>query len=689
MADADRPHVVGIDVGGTFTDVVNVDEASGAVRIGKVSSTRTRESAGFMAGLGRTVDALDRVGAIVHGTTVGTNALLERSGARTGIITTAGFSDVLEMRRRDRPSTWGLWGDFVPVSPRDLRVGVAERTLADGTVLAHVDPDDVAAAAQRLLDRGAVAVAVTFLHSYADPSNEQVAAGVLRAIWPNDAVSISSEILPEIREFERTSTTTLNAYLQPVVGGYLAALETALADAGFVGELLIVASNGGVMSVEAARRFPVRTALSGPAAGVGAAAAIAGAVGLADVLTGDVGGTSFDVAVVSGGRPVVTAQTTIDFGMVIRTPMIEISTIGAGGGSIAWVDRSGLLRIGPESAGGVPGPACYGMGNDRPTVTDAHVVLGRINPDRPIGGRDALDVKAARAAIDRVVGEPLGLSTEDAAEAIFAIATSAMAGALRLVSVERGHDPTRFRLVPFGGGGGLNCCELVADIGLAGALVPRHPGVISALGCIMADMRHDMVRTIGRPLDSVDPAELSALMSGAEAEGMALVEHSGARLVGTEVRHHLDMHYVGQTHAVTVPLVDASGAAIAASAVTTAVVRDAFERHYREVYGRLLDGLDISVATLRTTVTGLRPEVDLRALGTPDSFGSRRLGSRRLYVGGAWIDAEVLDRGTLAPGDRVAGPAILEQADATTVLSPGWTAAVDELGNLTVERALP
>ncbi len=689
VADPSRPNIVGIDVGGTFTDVVNVDEATGAVRIGKVSSTRSRESEGFMAGLERTVDALDRVGAIVHGTTVGTNALLERSGARTGIITTEGFTDVLEMRRRDRPSTWGLWGDFVPVSPRDLRVGVAERTLADGTVLTRVDPLDVAAAARQLLDRGAVAVAVTFLHSYADPTNERVASGVLRAMWPNDAVSISSEILPEIREFERTSTTTLNAYLQPVVGGYLGALETALVEAGFVGELLIVASNGGVMNVEAARRFPVRTALSGPAAGVGAAAAIAGAVGLTDVLTGDVGGTSFDVAVVSGGRPVVTSQTTIDFGMVIRTPMIEISTIGAGGGSIAWVDRSGLLRIGPESAGGVPGPVCYGMGNDRPTVTDAHVVLGRINPDRPIGGRDALDVDAARVAIDRVVGGPLGLGTEDAAEAILAVATSAMAGALRLVSVERGHDPTRFHLVPFGGGGGLNCCELVADIGLAGALVPRHPGVISALGCTMADMRHDMVRTIGRPLDDVDPVELSSLMDAAEAEGMALVEHAGAQLVGTEVRHHLDMHYLGQTHAVTVPLVDAAGFPIAAASITVAAARDAFERHYRDVYGRLLDGRAISVATLRCTVTGLRPQVDLRALGTPDSEGPRRLGTRRLYTGGSWVDAEVVDRGALASGDRVDGPTILEQPDATTVLPPGWTAGVDVLGNLVVEREQP
>jgi len=678
--------VVGIDVGGTFTDVVNVDDSTGVVRIGKVSSTRTRESAGFMDGIAATVDDVRDVAAIVHGTTVGTNALLERRGARTGIITTAGFADVLEMRRRDRPTTWGLWGDFVPVSPRDLRVGVQERTLADGTILEEVDPAQVVDAARQLLAGGAVAVAVTFLHSYADSSNEQVAAAALRAMWPNDAVSVSSEILPEIREFERTSTTTLNAYLQPVVGGYLAQLETDLAEAGFEGELLIVASNGGVMTVEAARRFPVRTALSGPAAGVGAAAAIASAVGITDVITGDVGGTSFDVAVVSGGRPVVTTQTTIDFGLVIRSPMIEISTIGAGGGSIAWVDRSGLLRIGPESAGGVPGPVCYGMGNDRPTVTDAHVVLGRINPDRPIGGRGSLDVGAARAAIEQSIARPLGLDVEQAAEAIFSVATSAMAGALRLVSVERGHDPTRFRLVPFGGGGGLNCCELVDDIGLAGALVPRHPGVISALGCVMADMRHDMVRTVDLSLESLPVDRLRTVMSSMEAEGLALVEQSGARLLEVEVRHQLDMSYVGQTHSVAVPLVDGAGAAVTAESIDREVVCAAFEATYRSLYGRLLEGLGVSVATLRTTVTGIRPGVDLRALGAPDSDGVATVGTRKLFLSGAWIEATVIDRGALRPGDRIDGPSILEQLDATTVLPPGWSADVDELGNLAVTR---
>ncbi|HKY14677.1 MAG TPA: hydantoinase/oxoprolinase family protein [Microthrixaceae bacterium] len=681
--------VVGIDVGGTFTDVVAIDETSGEVRIAKVGSTRSREAQGFMDGLGAAIDEPSGVAAIVHGTTVGTNALLERRGARTAVITTQGFADVLEMRRRDRPHTWGLWGDFEPVAPRDLRVGVAERTLADGTVLQAVDPDDVVDAARTLLDRGAVAVAVTFLHSYAAPDNERVAAAALRAMWPNDSVSVSSEILPEIREFERTSTTTLNAYLQPVVGGYLAQLEADLAGAGFEGELMIVASNGGVMSVDAARRFPVRTALSGPAAGVGAAAAIAGAVGRDHVITGDVGGTSFDVAVVAGGRPVVTAETTIDFGLVVRTPMTEIRTIGAGGGSIASVDRSGLLKVGPESAGSVPGPVCYGLGNDRPTLTDAHLVLGRINPDRPIGGRVALDVDAAAAAIDAHVGSRLGLEVPAAAAAILAVATSTMAGALRVMSIERGHDPTRFLLVPFGGGGGLNCCELIDAIGLAGALVPRHPGVISALGCVMADMRHDGVQTLGVELTRLDVAELASAMAAAELEGRSLVESTGARIEEVEVRHHLDMSYVGQTHTVSAPLVDGSGMPVDAAGVDRDLVAAAFERTYRATYGELLDGVEVFVAGLRTTVAGRRPAVDLRSLGRPTTTGPSRAGERPLHVEGSWVTAAVIDRGALEPGDRVEGPAVLEQPDATTVLTPGFAGLVDELGNLEISRCSP
>ncbi|MEY8840251.1 hydantoinase/oxoprolinase family protein, partial [Cribrihabitans sp. XS_ASV171] len=393
--------MVGVDVGGTFTDVFVLDEATGKARVAKVPTTRPDQSGGFLDGIGREVDDLSRIAVVVHGTTAGTNALLERKGARTGVITTQGLRDVLEMRRRDRPRTWGLRGNFEPVVDRRDRIEVPERTLADGSIRTPVDLGAVRDAAQRLRDNGCAAVAILFANAYANPENEARALAALREIWPNEHVSASHEILPEIREFERFSTTALNAYLQPEVSGYVGRLETALKAGGFDREFMIVQSNGGVMSVDTACRLPVRTALSGPAAGVIAAGYIAQSAGFDNVITGDMGGTSFDVSLISGGHSMLSPQTAIDFGMVVRTPMIEITTIGAGGGSIAWVDKGGLLNIGPESAGSDPGPVAYGLGNDRPTVTDANVVLGRIDPDNPIGGKlERLDVEGAARAID-------------------------------------------------------------------------------------------------------------------------------------------------------------------------------------------------------------------------------------------------------------------------------------------------
>lgn len=677
--------IIGIDVGGTFTDVFALDESSGEVSVGKVTSTRTNESEGFLHGV-RSVTGerpLGDVNAIIHGTTVGTNALLERKGARAAVLTTAGFADVLEMRRRDRPRTWGLWGDFRPVVERDMRAEVAERTLADGTVIEPIDADEVRRIARDLLDRGARSIAICFLHSYADPTNEEVAAKVVRELWPNAHVSVSSEILPEIREFERTSTTTLNAYLQPVVGDYLEQLEKGLAENGFSGRFLVVQSNGGVMTVERARAVPVRTALSGPAAGVIAASRIAVAAGHPNVLTGDMGGTSFDVAVVVDGRSVQAAQTTIDFGLVVRTPMIEMSTIGAGGGSIAWVDRGGLLQIGPESAGGVPGPVCYGMGNDRPTVTDANVVLGRINAERPIGGRAALDVEAARRAIDEHVGRPLGLSTEDAAEAIVTVAETRMSGALRIVSIERGHDPSKFWMVPFGGAGALHTCAFVRDLGLAGALVPRLPGVISALGCVLADMRYDSVRTWQAPLVSLDIEAVRESMKSSIDESRRAIESSGVVFDGVDVEIALDMSYVGQTHAVAVPLPINDPNRLDSSVIATA-----FEDSYRAQFGRLLSGVAVRVLGFRTSVIGRRPEFDLgRLVSGTSTLDAARLGRRPVYVGGQWHDADVWSRLQLPVGATVIGPCVLEQPDATTLIEPGFRATVDALGNLDVVRA--
>ena len=668
----------GVDVGGTFTDVFVLDEATGRATVAKVPTTRPDQAAGFLAGLRAAAGDVGALATLVHGTTAGTNALLERRGARVGVVTTAGFRDVLEMRRRDRPRTWGLRGDFRPVAARRDRLEVAERTLADGTVERAVDDAEVERAARALLAAGCEACAVLFVNSYADPANERAAVEAVRRVWPNPHVAASSEILPEMREFERFSTTALNAFLQPEVSGYLARLERGLAEAGFGGEFLVVQSSGGVMDAATAARRPVRTALSGPAAGVTAAAFVAREAGHADVITGDVGGTSFDVSLVAGGRPAQAAQTAIDFGLVIRAPMVEITTIGAGGGSVASVDRGGLLLVGPESAGSVPGPVCYGRGGERPTVTDANVVLGRIDAARPIGDLPSLDAEAAGRAIERAVGAPLGLGREAAAEAILAVANARMAGALRLVSIERGHDPARFAYMPFGGGGALHACAMLREVGLARALVPRHPGVCSALGCVIADMRADYVQTVGVALDDACEASLAALRDDHARRGGAVLDRARAPFARREVRVELDMAYAGQTHSVAVPVERLDHAAIAA----------AFDAAYHAAFGRLLPGAARRILNLRTAVTGVRPKFDLLALApaADATIDGARRGHRRVHLDGAWREAALFDRLALPVGAAVDGPAVLDQPDTTILVEGGFRARVDRFGNIVLER---
>lgn len=677
-------YVVGVDVGGTFTDIFVLDEAAGTVATVKVPSTRGDQSKGFVQGIGQRVADFAEIGTIVHGTTVGTNALLERKGARTGIITTEGFRDVLEMRRRDRPTTWGLKGSFTPVVERTDRLEVSERVLADGSVLKIVDEEEVRAQARALAESGCEAACVFFINGYANNDNERRAVEAVRSVWPNAFVTAATEILPEIREFERVSTAALNAYLQPVVSSYLERLETALGEGGFGGELLIVQSNGGVMSAETARRYPVRTALSGPAAGVIAATAIARAAGLDNIITCDMGGTSFDVSLVADGKAALAAQTAIDFGMVVRTPMIEITTIGAGGGSIASIDKSGLLRVGPESAGSDPGPVCYGLGNERPTVTDANLVLGRINPDRPIGGKlDRLDVEAARAAIGREIAAPLGLSIEDAAESVLRLANAKMAGAIRLVSIEKGHDPAKFAAMPFGGGGALHAGALIEEVGLGSALVPRFPGVTSALGCVVADMRHDRVQTVNRLLDDLDAGELGRQMVAVAGEAESILERSATAFQQIDRLFEFDMLYLGQTHSVSVPI------SIEEGGLTAAAIDAAFDAAYLEAFGRLLDGIPKRVMNFRVAVVGRRPDLDMRVFaptgGKP--VEACRTGTRRVYAKGAYHDAFVYERLDLAEGASIRGPAILEQPDTTIFVDPGLSALVDGFGNLVIRRA--
>ncbi|MFT6253673.1 MAG: N-methylhydantoinase A [Akkermansiaceae bacterium] len=688
LAMTSTNRMIGVDVGGTFTDIFVLDEATGIAEVAKVPTTRPDQSGGFLSGISQRVDDLSTVSVVVHGTTAGTNALLERKGAKIGVITTMGLRDVLEMRRRDRPRTWGLRGDFSPVVDRALRLEVPERTLADGTIRTPVDLDAVRQAAQQLIDDGCLACAILFANSYANAENERLAVEAVREIWPNAHVSASSEILPEIREFERFSTTALNAYLQPEVSGYLARLETALKAGGFAGEFMIVQSNGGVMDVDTAAKLPVRTALSGPAAGVIAAGYIAQAAGYPDVITGDMGGTSFDVSLIAKGQSMLSPQTSIDFGMVVRSPMIEITTIGAGGGSIAWVDKGGLLNIGPESAGSTPGPVAYGQGNTRPTVTDANVVLGRIDPNNPIGGKlDRLDVEAAKAAILEHVGKPLNLDALQAAEAILRVANSRMAGALRLVSIERGFDPKRFAFMPFGGGGALHSGAMMNEVGLARSIVPRYPGVTSAMGCVIADMRQDFVQTINATLSGIDLASLTAFMQAHVDSGLATLDASRTHFEGRDTEFVLDMAYLGQTHTVSVHL----PVSVIDGTVTPPTEQDiatAFDTAYRAAYGRLLENGTRRVINLRSAITGRRPRFDLTTLAPKGgSVDAAFKGVRQVHFGDSWYETMLYNRLELPVGAEIAGPAILEQPDTTVLIEPGLVGKVDAYGNTLIERA--
>jgi N-methylhydantoinase A len=457
-------------------------------------------------------------------------------------------------------------------------------------------------------------------------------------------------------------------------------LERDLRAEGFGGDFLIVQSNGGVMSAQTAAELPVKTALSGPAAGVIACAQIAMAAGFKNVITGDMGGTSFDVSLVSEAEASLAAQTSIEFGMVVRSPMIQIQTIGAGGGSIASVDASGMLQVGPQSAGSRPGPACYGQGNTRPTVTDANVLLGRIAASRPLGGGllKALDLELAHQAIEEHVAKPLGIDVFQAAQAILTLANAKMAGAIRLVSIEKGHDPRQFAYMPFGGGGALHVCAMLQEVGVSVGIVPRYPGVTSALGCVMADMRFDSVQTLNRSLKELDLSDLSTRVKAMRVSAQTRLEASRVHFTRIEEGISLDMLYAGQTHTLTVPLVSEE--------MTLAAIEDAFEKTYLESFGRVLSGLAVRVLNVRYHRIGVRPKFDLSLLAPVGSGSQDILGHQRVYHNGGWLDVPRYARLALPVGARVQGPGIFEQDDTTLWLEPGFSARVDSLGNLLIEK---
>jgi N-methylhydantoinase A len=668
---------VGVDVGGTFTDIMAVEPGGAAFRVAKVPSSPGDQSVGVISGLKALGLDLAEVGAFVHGTTVGTNAVLERKGVRCGLITTRGFRDMLELGRRTRPQLYGLTGSFEAIIPRELRLEVPERIGAAGQVIVALDEDAVRDAAERLAASGVEALVIHFLHSYANPDHELRAAEIARQVWPNRFVTVGHEILREVREFERGSTAAVNAYIQPLMWRYLSRLGDELKRNGMTKTLLVMQGNAGTMTATSAADHAAQTVMSGPAAGALAAARIGNEAGFRNLIACDMGGTSFDVSLIKGGEPALSAEKDIAYGVPVRVPMIDIHTIGAGGGSIARIDKAGLLQVGPESAGSWPGPICYGRGGTEPTVTDANLVLGRLDPQAMPGVEAPVATEEVREIIRRRIGEPLGLDGDAAAAAILAVATHHLAGAIRLVSIERGEDPRDYAIFAFGGAGALHATALARELGIPKVLVPRFPGATSALGCILADLRHDFVRTVGRPLLDCDGRAIDAILAEQRAQGEALVAEDGVPVSGVVVRHEADLLFRGQSHVFRIP-VESPG-------FDPERVLARFHDLYRARFDIDLGEMRAVLTNLRTTVLGTRqtvsaaifaPAVEARE-AAPDRRRPVQFGDRR------W-DTPILRREHLAVGQEVRGPAIIEQMDATTVLDPGAALVVDSNGNLVI-----
>jgi N-methylhydantoinase A len=664
-----------VDVGGTFTDLVLLDEQTGAVRVAKVPTTVRNQADGVLAALAEAAATPADLKIVVHGTTTATNAVLERKGARTGFITTRGFRDVLELGRRTRPTPYGLKGTFEALIPRELRLEVTERMDAEGAVVAPLDEDEVRRAARWLREQGVEALVIHFIHSYANDAHERRARAVAATEWPNAYLTTGAELLPEYREFERGTTAAINGFVQPVIDRYLRRLADELARRGCRHELLVMQGNGGTMSVAVATRHAVSTLMSGPAAGVKAAAYTALAAGHPNVISCDMGGTSFDVGVIVGGAPAVSADKEMGYGLPVRVPMIDIHTIGAGGGSIARVSSAGILQIGPESAGAEPGPIAYGRGGQEPTLTDANLLLGRLNPDGLLGVTGGAPLDQVRELIDKKIGAHLGLDPIAAAAAIVRVANDKMAGAIRLVSLQRGRDPRDFVLFAFGGAGPLHAGALARELAIPKVLVPARPGITSALGCLVADVRHDFVRTINQGLLRMDVAEARALLAAQITEGRRLLATEGVEVETVSVQHEADMQFAGQTHVLTVP--------IARTDFTREELAQTFERAYFERFGVELREMRALVMSLRTAVIGRRRPIALDGLGGVVTAGGPTA-IRPVWFQQRWHDTPVYRREHLTPGATLTGPAIVEQLDATTVIEPGDRVRVDALGNLEI-----
>lgn len=697
---------IGVDIGGTFTDGTLVDSATGQVTTSKVLSTPSNPASGFIAAVEKLLasDASiepEAVEHVVHATTVATNAIIEGKTAKTAFVTTEGFRDMLEIARQIRPSLYDLQFEKpAPLVPRQLCFEVPERLNAKGEVVTPLDENALANVVEQIASSGVEAVAVCLLHSYRNPDHERRVGAAISAKLPNVIISLSSDVVPEFREYLRASTTVINSSVAPIVSTYLSSISDKLHAADVTSELLVMQSSGGVYPAEAASENPVFMVESGPAAGAVAAASLGSALGHPNVISFDMGGTTAKASLIRDGQPNITKDYSVGgaaqsgtgafggaSGYPIRTPVVDLVEIGAGGGSIAWVDSGGALRVGPHSAGADPGPVCYGLGGKEPTITDANLVLGRLDPAYFAGGEMSLDLEAARAAIKIQCAEPLGLSVEEAAHGIVEIANTAMVNALRLVSVQRGHDPRDFMLVGFGGAGPAHTVQLAEQAGIPRVLIPLGPGTASALGLLVTDVRMEGSATLIVRADEVDPTRISNEFERLESAGREAHRVAASASGEPVFERAVEMRYWGQSFELSVP----TPASTNIDADWLNELTETFHDAHETAYGFRANDEPVELVNLRLTTVGkiARPQMrKLDATGTDTGVASK--GKRPVYFAETsgsegFVNSPVYDRALLPAGAEFVGPAIVEEPDCTTVVHPSWTVKVDDYGNLGIE----
>ena len=625
-----------------------------------------------------TLESLD---ALIHGTTVTTNALLERKVSRVGLITTRGFRDVLELGRRTRPKPYGMTGSFECIIPRELRLEVGERVDCDGEVVEELNEADVLTAVKQLLESGAEALVIHFLHSYKNDSHERKAEEITRKTWPNSFVTRGSALVSEFREYERGTTAAINAGIQPVLHRYIERLQKKLKEGGYGKDLLVMQGNGGTVSSGIVAEDAVKTVMSGPASGVMAAAYTASQSGFSKVITYDMGGTSCDVGLIVNGIPQVTSELEIEYAMPIHIPMVDVHTIGAGGGSLALVNDAGLLQVGPESAGAQPGPICYGRGGKKPTITDANLVLGRLNPEALLAVDNPVSLGTVRNSLVEEVGAKLRLkNAEEIAAAIIRISNMNMAGALRLVSLARGYDPRDFALFAFGGAGPLHAVALARELGIPKVLVPMRPGITNAVGCVVADVRHDYVNSINIPLSQMEMNQVDDIFCRQIEAGKKIIETEGVEIEELLLIHDVDMQFQGQTHILNFPVQE--------TRLSRESLQSAFEKAYWDRFQVELPEIRAVLVNLHTAVIGRRKPVPLATLMSAkeqkNTIDDCLSGTRRVWFESGWKETPVYKREFLMVNAKFKGPAVIEQLDTTIIVEPENQVEVDLEGNLII-----